>query len=135
MRRTRGRCGGCSRSCAAACRRAAVLVAPPRFDRVRVGDPLLGVLLRRPNPTRYDVMQPGVVTTAAVQREMARDLDRRRTPVVIRWVAPVAHATEPNGSARSSGVRILDRAIAARYRRRRGTGTTWCSCGGGPSGP
>jgi hypothetical protein len=37
--------------------------------------------------------------------------------VVIRWVAPVARTTEPNGSARSSGVRILDRAIAARYRR------------------
>jgi len=94
-----------------------VLVAPPRFDRVRVGDPLLNVLLRRPNPTRYDVMQPGVVTTAAVQREMARDLDRRRTPAVIRWVAPVARATEANESARSSGVTILDRAIAARYRR------------------
>jgi hypothetical protein len=94
-----------------------VLVAPPRFDRVRVGDPLLNVLLLRPNPTRYDVMQPGVVTTAAVQREMVRDLARRRTPVVIRWTAPVARATEPNGSARSSGVTILDRAIAARYRR------------------
>ena len=28
----------------------AVLVAPPRYDRVRVGDPLLNVLLDRPNP-------------------------------------------------------------------------------------
>jgi hypothetical protein len=94
-----------------------VLVAPPRFDRVRVGDPLLNVLLRRPNPTRYDVMQPGVVTTARVQREMARDLVRSRAPVVVRWVAPAARLREPNGSGRSSGVRILDRTIAARYRR------------------
>jgi hypothetical protein len=94
-----------------------VLVAPPRFDRVRVGDPLLNVLLRRPNPTRYDVMQPGVVTTAKVQREMARDLVRSRAPVVIRWLAPAARLREPNGSARSSGVRILDRTIRARYRR------------------
>jgi len=94
-----------------------VLVAPPRFDRVRVGDPLLNVLLRRPNPTRYDVMQPGVVTTAKVQREMARDLVRSRAPLVIRWNAPIAREREPNGSARSSGVRLLDRTIAARYRR------------------
>jgi hypothetical protein len=94
-----------------------VLVAPPRFDRVRVGDPMLNVLLRRPNPTRYDVMQPGVVTTARVQREMARDLVRSRAPVVVRWVARTARAGEPNGSARSSGVRLLDRTIAARYRR------------------
>jgi hypothetical protein len=94
-----------------------VLVAPPRFDVVRVGDPLLNLLLRRSSPTRYDVMQPGVVTTAKVQREMARDLVRSRAPVVVRWVAPVAREREPNGSARSSGVRLLDRTIAARYRR------------------
>ena len=53
-----------------------MLVAPPRYDRVRVGDSMLNVLLDRPNPTRYDVVQPGVVTTAKVQREMARDLRR-----------------------------------------------------------
>jgi hypothetical protein len=94
-----------------------VLVAPPRFDRVRLGDPLLNVILRRPNPTRYDVMQPGVVTTAKVQREMARDLVSSRTPVVIRWVAPVAQRREPNGSGRSSGVHLLDRTIARRFRR------------------
>jgi hypothetical protein len=94
-----------------------VLVAPPRFDRVRLGDPMLNVLLRRPNPTRYDVMQPGVVTTAKVQREMARELIRSRAPVVVRWLAPAARRAEPNGSARSSGVHVLDRTIRARYRR------------------
>jgi hypothetical protein len=78
---------------------------------------MLNVLLRRPNPTRYDVMQPGVVTTAKVQREMARDLIRSRTRVVVRWLAPAAARREPNGSGRSSGVHILDRTIRARYRR------------------
>ena len=96
-------------------RGAPVLVAPPRYDRVRVGDPLLGVLLDRPNPTRYDVVQPGVVTTAKVQREMARDL--RGTPVVVRWESPLAREVEDNGSGRSSGVFVLDRAIARGYRR------------------
>ena len=91
-----------------------VLVAPPRYDRVRVGDPLLNVLLDRRNPTRYDVIQPGVVTTAAVQREMVRDL--RRTRAVVRWYAPAARQLERNGSARSSGVHILDDAIARDFR-------------------
>jgi hypothetical protein len=93
---------------------APVLVAPPRYDRVRVGDPMLNVLLDRPNPTRYDVVQPGVVTTAKVQREMARDL--RGTPVVVRWLSALAREREPNGSSRSSGVFVLDRAIARGYR-------------------
>ena len=93
---------------------APVLVAPPRYDRVRVGDPMLNVLLDRPNPTRYDVVQPGVVTTSKVQREMARDL--RGTPVVVRWLSPLAREREPNGSSRSSGVFVLDRAIARGYR-------------------
>ena len=91
-----------------------MLVAPPRYDRVRVGDPMLNVLLDRPNPTRYDVVQPGVVTTAKLQREMARDL--RSAPVVVRWVSALAREREPNGSARSSGVFVLDRAIARGYR-------------------
>ena len=47
-----------------------VFVANPRHDLVRVGNPLVYVLLDRPNPTRYDVMQPGVVTTG---RRAARD--------------------------------------------------------------
>ena len=94
-----------------------VLVAPPRYDRVRVGDPLLNVLLRRPDPSRYDVIQPGVVTTAAVQREIARDLRRRHTRVVVRWLGSAARRVEANGSGRSSGVHLLDRAIARDYRR------------------
>jgi hypothetical protein len=93
-----------------------VFVAPPRFDRVSVGNPLLQVLLRRPNPTRYDVMQPGVVTTAEVQRELRGDLAATRPrPLVVRWLAPAARRREPNGSARSSGVTLLDDWIAATY--------------------
>lgn len=92
-----------------------VLVAPPRYDRVRVGAPLVNVLLRRPNPTRYDVVQPGVVTTRAVQREIARDLRRTSTPWVLRWTDPQAARPEPNGSGRSSGVTVLDAAIARDY--------------------
>jgi hypothetical protein len=71
----------------------------------------------RENPTRYDVAQPGVVTTAGVQREMRDDLERTRTPLIVRWVAPVAVATEDNGSSTSSGVTLLDDYINATYAR------------------
>jgi hypothetical protein len=94
-----------------------ILSAPPRYDRVRVGDTLLYTLLDRTNPTRYDVVQPGVVTTAKVQRQMRSALQRTQTKLVIRWEAPVARETEDNGSGRSSGVRLLDNYIAMHYRR------------------
>jgi hypothetical protein len=93
-----------------------IFVANPRFDLVRVGNPLVYVLVGRPNPTRYDVMQPGVVTTAPVQREIVRDLERTRPRVVIRWLSPLADEREDNDAGRSSGVRILDRYLDEAYR-------------------
>jgi hypothetical protein len=92
-----------------------IFVANPRHDLVRVGNPLVYVLAERPNPTRYDVMQPGVVTTQGVQREIVQDLRRSRTSLVVRWLSPVAAEAEPNGAGRSSGVRTLDRHLARRY--------------------
>jgi hypothetical protein len=94
-----------------------LLSAPPRYDRVRVGDTLLYTLLDRVNPTRYDVVQPGVVTTAKVQREMRSALARTRTKLIVRWMAPAAREVEDNGSGKSSGVTLLDDYIAARYAR------------------
>ncbi|MTD42884.1 hypothetical protein GKE82_00830 [Conexibacter sp. W3-3-2] len=93
-----------------------VLVAPPRYARVRFGAPLLNVLLGRPNPSRYDVVQPGVVTDRDVQEEIARDLARTRTPWVVRWIAPAARRDEPNGGGRLDGADVLDRVIARDYR-------------------
>jgi hypothetical protein len=92
-----------------------VFVADPRHDIVKVGNPLVYVLLQRKNATRYDVMQPGVVTTAPVQREIVAALQRSATKLVIRWLSPVASQPEPNGAGRSSGVRILDRYLADSY--------------------
>ena len=92
-----------------------IFVANPRHDLVRAGNPLVYVLTESPNPTRYDVMQPGVVTTLEVQREIIRDLRDSRTQLVVRWLSPVAAEAEPNGAGRSSGVRALDRHLATRY--------------------
>jgi hypothetical protein len=92
-----------------------IFVANPRFDLVRVGNPLVYVIVQRPNPTRYDVMQPGVVTTAPVQKEIIGDLERARPRLVIRWLSPVADQEEDNGAGRSSGVRLLDRYLTRAY--------------------
>lgn len=94
-----------------------IFVANPRFDRVRVGDPLLYIILGHPNPTRYDVMQPGLVTTARVQREIIASLRRTHTRLVVRWLNPTASARENDGAGRSSGVHLLDRYLAAAFRR------------------
>ena len=93
-----------------------IYVATRRADRVTAGDPLLYVLARRPNPTRYDIQAPGVVTSAPVQREIVGDLERARPAVVVRDTSPVTAAPEPNAAGRSSGVRLLDDYLAAAYR-------------------
>jgi len=96
--------------------RGPIYVATRRADLVTSGHPLLYVLAGRRNPTRYDIPAPVVVTSAPVQREIVRDLERTRTPVVVRWNDPVTAAPEPNAAGRSSGVRLLDDYLARRYR-------------------
>ncbi|MDX6658753.1 MAG: hypothetical protein QOH62_3546 [Solirubrobacteraceae bacterium] len=93
---------------------APVFVANPRHDLVHAGDPLLNVILDRPNPTRYDVMQPGIVTTAKVQREMVRELAGTRLVVV--WHDPRATLREDNPAGRSSGVHVLDEYLKRTFR-------------------
>jgi hypothetical protein len=92
-----------------------LFVAPPRFDRVTVGNPLLYVVAGAANPTRYDVIQPGVVTRSAVQREMVRDLEEARPEVLVRWLDPRTRP-EPNGAGRERGARLLDAYLARAYR-------------------
>jgi hypothetical protein len=94
---------------------APIFVANPRHDLVKVGNPLVYVLADRPNPTRYDVFQPGVITSAPVQREVLSDLRRTRPELVVRWDSPVADDPEPNGAGRPSGVHLLDRYLGREY--------------------
>lgn len=93
-----------------------IYVLGRRADITTSGAPIFYVLAQRPNPTRYDIPAPGVVTSAPVQREIIRDLRASRPPVIVRWDSPVTAAPEPNRSGRSSGIRLLDGWIAANYR-------------------
>jgi hypothetical protein len=91
-----------------------IFVANPRHDVVRVGHPLLYTILGHPNPTRYDVMQPGLVTTSPVQEEIVQALERSRIRVVVRWSHPTASLREP-GASRLDGADTLDEFLAAEF--------------------
>jgi hypothetical protein len=99
-----------------------IYVATRRADRVTAGAPLLYVLADRPNPTRYDIAAPGVVTTETVQREIVDDLERGRVRTAVRWIDPASAASEPNKAGESSGVTLLDDYLANEYRRVRSFG-------------
>jgi hypothetical protein len=93
-----------------------IYVATRQSDRVTSGAPLFYVLAQRPNPTRYDILPPRLVTSASVQREIVGDLERAGLPLVVRWAAPITAAPEANRAGRSSGVRLLDRFLVRHYR-------------------
>ena len=93
-----------------------IYVVGKRADVTTAGAPLIYVLTERPNPTRYDIAAPGVLTSAPVQREIVSDLQRTQPKLIVRWNSPTTAAPEPNPAGRSSGVRILDRYLAMHYR-------------------
>jgi hypothetical protein len=93
-----------------------IYVATRRSDLVSSGHPLFYVLADRPNPTRYDIPAPGVVTSEAVQREIVRDLERAHTRLVVRWTAPITAKREPNRGGEPSGVTLLDDYLHRVYR-------------------
>ena len=91
-----------------------IYVTTSRSDLVTAGAPLFYILAGRNNATRYDIAAPGVVTSAAVQREMIRDIAARRA-VVVRDGAGITAAPEPNLAGKSSGVRLLDQWLDRNY--------------------
>jgi hypothetical protein len=93
-----------------------IYVTTRRADLVTSGNPLFYVLSGRANPTRYDIAAPGVVTSAPVQREIVRELEAARVELVVRFDDPITTAPEPNRAGESTGVRVLDRHLARRYR-------------------
>ena len=109
------RCGTCARDVAP--RRADLRRHPPLGPRHAPATRSSTSWPGRPNPTRYDIQAPGVVTSAPVQREIVRDLERTRTPLVVRWTAPISAAPEPNRGGEPTGITILDDYLRRAYRR------------------
>jgi hypothetical protein len=93
-----------------------IYVATRRSDLITSGSPLFYVLAERPNPTRYDIQAPGLITSAPVQREIVGQLERAGLPPVVRWTAAITAAPEPNRAGESTGVHVLDDFLDRRYR-------------------
>jgi hypothetical protein len=84
-----------------------------RSDLVRFNQPLVYVVAGRPNPTRHDY---AIQTSAADQRALVAELARDRPRAIVRWTDRASIEREPNPRGRPTGVRVLDRWVADRYR-------------------
>jgi hypothetical protein len=85
-----------------------------RSDLVRINSPMIYVLTERNNPTRQDF---GLQTSASAQAAIIAALERARPKAIVRWTDPISTVREPNDRGKPSGVRTLDRWLAAHYHR------------------
>src|SRR5579862_2551523 len=86
-----------------------------RHDRIVVNDTTFYFLAKRPPATKWSHFDPGLQTSAPIQHEMVDELAASPPRFVIlesQW----DRVQEPNASAQSSGVMILDAYIHDHYR-------------------
>lgn len=91
-----------------------VYVGPSRHDRIFLNNLLLQYLMARPAATRWHESHPGIQTTEPIQREMIAEFTARNVRVLV-LSAEWEDIREPNESALSSGVTLLDDYIKANF--------------------
>jgi hypothetical protein len=91
-----------------------IFVGCSRHDLIWANEPILYFLSERLPGTRYHVLDPGVATTLPVQRDIVDGLIRNRVEYVVLSSA-FARVREPNLSAVSSGVSVLDEFLENHY--------------------
>lgn len=91
-----------------------IYVGITTHDRIVVNEPMLYFLAERHSATRYHELHPGVATTAPVQQEIVNDLELYKVEYLV-LSSQFEGWKEPNESAISSGVTILDDYIRSRY--------------------
>lgn len=95
-------------------RRDPIFIGLVRHDKIFVNDVTLYFTLNRPSATKWHHFDPGLQTTAPIQREMIGELQRARPKlIIIERLWEVWH--EPNDSVVSSGVTLLDDYIRQSY--------------------
>ena len=84
-----------------------IFVGLARHDKILFGDILFYFVVNRPSVTKSYEMDPGLQTTAPVQREMIGELEQAKPKLIV--IEDIrADWREPNDSAISSGVTLLD---------------------------
>jgi hypothetical protein len=110
-----------------------IFVALDRHDKVFANPISLYFAVGRLPGTHWHEFDPGLQTRADIQGAIISDLQRNK----VRWIVRDGNfddVTEPNGSALSSGVTLLDRFIAENYREVASSGkvTIWLANGETP---
>lgn len=85
-----------------------------RHDKIFVADLALYFAAEVVAPTRWHDLHPGVQTTRAVQTQMIDEL-MRGPPAFVVLDSSWDGMNEPNDSAHSSGIRLLDQYLEARF--------------------
>jgi hypothetical protein len=89
-----------------------------RHDKIFINDISVSFLTQRRPATKWHQFDPGLQNTERIQRLMVNDLERSRPKLILRdssWDGIV----EPNDSALSTGVVLLDDHIKAHYQLQR----------------
>jgi hypothetical protein len=92
----------------------AILSGLTRHDKIFVNDVMLYFVANRPPATKWHLFEPGLQTTAAIQNEMVSELERKK-PRFIVLESYWDNFTEPNSSAVSSGITVLDAYLRSNY--------------------
>jgi hypothetical protein len=91
-----------------------IYVGAGRHDKLASSDVRLYFVANRGSVTKWYDLHPGVQTTPAIQQEIVASL-RGRTPKVVVLNDAWDDIVEPNASAQSSGVTLLDDYLRAHY--------------------
>jgi hypothetical protein len=86
----------------------------PRHDKIFINDMMLYFVAKRRPATKWAQFDPGLQTTAPIQNEMVSELEGKKPRFVV-LESDWDIVKEPNGSALSSGVTILDDYIRLHY--------------------
>jgi hypothetical protein len=91
-----------------------IYVGNTRHDRIYINDVGFYFLSERRSATKFSELHPGIATTQIVQELIVRDLTLKN----VRWVVLLnrAGSQEPNESALSSGIFVLDQYIQSAYK-------------------
>ena len=91
-----------------------VFVGNRRHDRIFINDVSFYFLADRRSATKYHHLHPGVADTRDVQASIVSSLDEQAVRYVILY-SGAEEQNEPNLSSQSSGVHLLDEAIARQF--------------------
>lgn len=91
-----------------------IFVGNSRHDKAFVNDIMFYFLSERHSATKFHELDPGSTTTSEVQTQIIRQLIGNHVNYVILW-SGAENVHEPNKSAESSGVKILDEFLATKY--------------------